>query len=100
MCACVSSGPLTRSVVGLVAGVRDLGPQLQVVPGLLIGRAIGTKSEHAASEAGQVAHLPLQVAVLPLADERQAAVGLPDQVALDGLEGVLFETFREKTASD
>lgn len=77
---------LTCPVVGLVAGVRDLGPQLQVVSRLVVRGAVGAQREHAAGEAGQVAHLPLQVAVLPLADERQAAVGLADQVALDGLE--------------
>lgn len=53
---------------------------------LVVGGAIGAQREHAAGEAGQVAHLPLQVAVLPLADERQAAVGLADQVPLDGLK--------------
>lgn len=66
--------------------MSDLGAQLQVVSGLVIGRAVGAQGEHAAGEAGQVAHLPLQVAVLPLADERQAAVGLADEVALDGLQ--------------
>jgi len=82
VCVCVL---LTCPVVGLVAGVCDLGSQLQVVPGLVVGRAVGAQREHAAGEARQVAHLPLQVAVLPLADERQAAVGLANQVALDGL---------------
>lgn len=66
--------------------MRDLGPQLQVVSRLVVGGAVGAQREHAAGEAGQVTHLPLQVAVLPLADERQAAVGLADQVPLDGLE--------------
>lgn len=64
----------------------DLGPQLQVVSGLVVGGTVRAQSEHAAGEAGEVAHLPLQVSVLPLADERQAAVGLANQVALDSLE--------------
>lgn len=78
---------LTRPVVGLVAGVCDLGSQLQVVSSLVIGRAISTQRKHAAGEAGQVAHLPLQVAILPLPNESQAAVGFAYQVALNGLEG-------------
>lgn len=78
---------LTRPVVGLVAGVCDLRPQLQVVSSLVVGGPVGAQRKHASGEAGQVAHLPLQVAVLPLANERQAAVGLAYQVALDGLEG-------------
>ncbi len=77
---------LTRPVVGLVAGVCDLSPQLQVVSGLVVRRAISTQREHAAGEAGQVAHLPLQVAVLPLTNECQTAVRFTDQVALDGLD--------------
>lgn len=76
---------LTRPVVGLVAGVCDLRSQLQVVSGLVVRRAVGAQRKHAAGETGQVAHLPLQVAVLPLTDECQAAVRLADQVALDGL---------------
>lgn len=68
-----------------MAGVRDLRSQLQVVSGLVVWRAVGAQGEHAAGETGQVAHFPLQVAVLPLADERQAAVGFAYQVALDGL---------------
>lgn len=68
-----------------MAGVCDLGAQLQVVSRLVVRGAVSAQREHAAGEAGQVAHLPLQVAVLPLADERQAAVGLADQVPLDGL---------------
>lgn len=77
---------LTCSVVRLVAGVSDLSPQLQVVSGLVVGRAVSTQCKHAAGEAGQVAHLPLQVAILPLTDECQTSVGFADQVALDGLE--------------
>lgn len=69
-----------------MARVRDLGSQLEIVPGLVVGGTVGAQGEHAAGEAGQVAHLPLQVAVLPLPDEGQTAVGLADQVALDGLE--------------
>lgn len=78
---------LTRPVVGLVAGVCNLSSQLQVVSGLVIGRAVSTQRKHAAGEAGQVAHLPLQVSILPLANESQAAVGFAYQVALNGLEG-------------
>lgn len=66
--------------------MRDLGPQLEVVSRLVVGGTVGAQREHAAGETGQVTHLPLQVSVLPLADEGQAAVGLADQVALDGLE--------------
>lgn len=66
--------------------MRDLGPQLEIVSSLVVGGTVGTQREHAASETGQVAHLPLQVSVLPLPDEGQTAVGLADQVALDGLE--------------
>lgn len=68
-----------------MAGVGDLCAELQVVAGLVVRRAVGAQREHAAGEAGQVAHLPLQVAVLPLADEREPAVGFADEVALDGL---------------
>lgn len=63
----------------------DLSAELQVVTCLVVRRAVGTQGEHAAGEAGQVAHLPLQVAVLPLAYERQTTVGFADEVALDGL---------------
>lgn len=76
---------LTRPVVGLVAGVCDLRSQLQVVSGFVVRRAVGAQRKHAAGETGQVAHLPLQVAVLPLADKCQTAVGFAYQVALDGL---------------
>lgn len=69
-----------------MAGVRNLSSQLQVVPGLVVGRTISTQREHAAGEASQVTHLPLQVAILPLANECQAAVGFAYQVALDGLD--------------
>lgn len=89
VCVCVYTAPLallTRSVVGLVAGVCDLGSQLQVVSCLVVGRAVSTQREHAAGEAGQVAHLPLQVAILPLTNECQTAVGFAYQVALNGLE--------------
>ena len=89
VCVCVCTVPLallTRSVVGLVAGVCDLGSQLQVVSCLVVGRAVSTQREHAAGEAGQVAHLPLQVAILPLTNECQTAVGFAYQVALNGLE--------------
>lgn len=78
---------LTCPVIGLVAGVRDLCPQLQVVPSLVVGRAVGAQRKHAAGEARQVAHLPLQVAVLPLTNECQTTVGFAYQVALNGLEG-------------
>lgn len=70
-----------------MAGVCDLRSELQVVSGLVVGRAVGAECEHATGEAGQVAHLPLQVAVLPLADESQPAIGLAYKVALDGLQG-------------
>lgn len=69
-----------------MARVRDLGPQLEIVSGLVVGGTVGAQGEHATGETGQVAHLPLQVAVLPLPNEGQTAVGLADQVALDGLE--------------
>ena len=84
VCVCVC---ITCAVVGLVAGVCDLRPELQVVAGLVVGGAVGAQGEHAPGEAGQVTHLPLQVAVLPLPDEGQPAVGLTNQVALDGLGG-------------
>ena len=84
MCVCVCF--LTCAVVGLVAGVCDFGPQLQVVSGLVVGRAVGTQGKHAPCEARQVTHLPLQVPVLPLADEGETAVRLTDKVPLDRLE--------------
>lgn len=77
---------LTRPVVGLVAGVRDLCSQLKVVSGFVVRRAVGAQREHAAGKTSQVAHLPLQVSILPLTDECQTAVGFAYQVALDGLE--------------
>lgn len=76
---------LTRPVVRLVAGVCDLCSQLQVVSRFVVRRAVGAQRKHAAGETGQVAHLPLQVSVLPLADKCQAAVGFAYQVALDSL---------------
>lgn len=78
---------LTCPVIGLMAGVCNLSSQLQVVSRLVIRRAVSAQRKHAASKAGQVAHLPLQVAILPLTNECQAAVGFADKVALDGLEG-------------
>lgn len=78
---------LTCPVVGLVARVSDLGPQLEVVSRLVARGTVRAQGEHAAGETRQVAHLPLQVPVLPLADERQTAVGFADQVALDSLGG-------------
>ena len=65
--------------------MSDLGAQLEVVSRLVVWGAVSAQREHAPREAGQVAHLPLQVPVLPLANEGQAAIGLPDQVALNGL---------------
>lgn len=77
---------LTRPVVRLVAGVCNLSSQLQVVSGLVVGRAVSAQRKHAAGEAGQVAHLSLQVAVLPLTNKCQTTVGFAYQVALNGLE--------------
>lgn len=76
---------MTCAVVGLMAGVRDLGTQLQIVPRFVSGGTVGPQSEHAAGEAGQVTHLPLQVPVLPLANKRKAAAGLTDEVTFNGL---------------
>lgn len=77
--------PLTCPVVGLVAGVSDLRTELQIVTSLVVRGAVSTQCKHAAGEASKVAHLPFQVAVLPLTDESKTAIGFTDEVALDGL---------------
>lgn len=83
--ACAFVYFLTCPVIGLVAGVRDFGSELQVVSGLVVGWAVSTQCKHASGKAGQVAHLPLQVAILPLANECQATVGFTYEMAFDGL---------------
>jgi len=83
---------LTRPVVGFVAGVCDLGSELQIVSGLVVRRAVSPQCKHATGEAGQVAHLPLQVAILPFANERQTTVGFANEVAFDGLKGKKWES--------
>lgn len=85
----------TSPGVRLVTGPGDLGGLLHLVARLVAGRPIGTQSDHATCETGQVTHLMLQQPPLPLRYVGQPTARLPHQVGFYRLgktkrdEGVL-----------
>lgn len=69
-----------------MAGVRDLGGQIQVVLPLLWRPVVGAEANHPAGEAGQVAHLVVQDASPPLGQVGETAGRLLHQVGFNGLQ--------------
>lgn len=87
--------PLTWASIALVACVRDLGSQVQVVLPLFRHSVVCPDADHAAREARQVAHLVIQDASPPLSHVGETTRWLLDQVGFDRLQqhtrsGVLY----------
>lgn len=69
-----------------MARVCDLSRQVQVVLPLLRHSVVGPDTDHAAREAGQVAHLVVQDASPPLGHVGETTGRLLHQVGFDGLQ--------------
>lgn len=69
-----------------MAGVGDLGCQVQIVLPLLLGPIIRADAHHAPGEAGQVAHLVVQDPPSPLGQVGQTSRGFLHQVGLYSLQ--------------
>ncbi len=78
--------PLTWASVALVASVRDLRGQVQVVLPLLRRSVISPDADHAPREAGQVAHLVIQDPSPPLCHVGETTRWLLYQVSFNRLQ--------------